>query len=34
MQERCALLEEENRRLRDGVEKGVRPEEVDLVIHN
>ena len=34
MQERCALLEEENRRLRDGVEKGDRPEEDDLVIHS
>lgn len=33
MQERCALLEEENRRLRDATEKGVRPEEDDLVIH-
>ncbi|ONH93594.1 hypothetical protein PRUPE_8G241100 [Prunus persica] len=31
MQERCALLEEENRRLRDGLEKGLRPEEDDLV---
>ncbi|XP_057440666.1 uncharacterized protein LOC130732682 [Lotus japonicus] len=31
MQERCGLLEEENRRLRDGFEKGVRPEEDDLV---
>ncbi|KAE9621948.1 hypothetical protein Lalb_Chr01g0020161 [Lupinus albus] len=31
MQERCALLEEENRRLRDGFTKGVRPEEDDLV---
>ncbi|KAF7818319.1 F-box/WD repeat-containing 10 [Senna tora] len=31
MQERCALLEEENSRLRDGFEKGIRPEEDDLV---
>ncbi|XP_039048000.1 uncharacterized protein LOC120188655 [Hibiscus syriacus] len=31
MQERCSLLEEENRRLRDGFTKGVRPEEDDLV---
>ncbi|GLU07541.1 hypothetical protein SLE2022_244960 [Rubroshorea leprosula] len=31
MQERCALLEEENRRLRDGFAKGIRPEEDDLV---
>ncbi|OMP05075.1 hypothetical protein COLO4_09097 [Corchorus olitorius] len=31
MQERCALLEEENRRLRDGFGKGIRPEEDDLV---
>ncbi|KAK9282463.1 hypothetical protein L1049_005381 [Liquidambar formosana] len=31
MQERCALLEEENRRLRDGFTKGIRPEEDDLV---
>ncbi|CAL0310344.1 unnamed protein product [Lupinus luteus] len=31
MQERCDLLEEENRRLRDGCTKGVRPEEDDLV---
>lgn len=31
MQERCTLLEEENRRLRDGVVKGIRPEEDDLV---
>ncbi|KAF5732766.1 hypothetical protein HS088_TW17G00296 [Tripterygium wilfordii] len=31
MQERCALLEEENRRLRDGFVKGIRPEEDDLV---
>ncbi|KAL1312219.1 hypothetical protein HN51_038813 [Arachis hypogaea] len=31
MQERCVLLEEENRRLRDGFAKGVRPEEDDLV---
>lgn len=32
MQERCALLEEENRRLRDGFAKGIRPEEDDLVM--
>lgn len=31
VQERCGLLEEENRRLRDGFAKGVRPEEDDLV---
>ncbi|KAK7285356.1 hypothetical protein RJT34_20125 [Clitoria ternatea] len=31
MQERCGFLEEENRRLRDGFAKGVRPEEDDLV---
>ncbi|KAL5059570.1 hypothetical protein RYX36_031174 [Vicia faba] len=31
MQERCGLLEEENRRLRDGFAKGARPEEDDLV---
>lgn len=31
MQERCALLEEENRRLRDGYSRGTRPEEDDLV---
>ncbi|TKY62451.1 hypothetical protein E2542_SST12307 [Spatholobus suberectus] len=31
MLERCGLLEEENRRLRDGFAKGVRPEEDDLV---
>ncbi|KAL6968323.1 hypothetical protein U1Q18_034127 [Sarracenia purpurea var. burkii] len=34
MQERCALLEEENRRLRDGFAKGIRPEEDDLVINH
>lgn len=32
MQERCAILEEENMRLRDGFSEGVRPEEDDLVI--
>lgn len=32
VQERCALLEEENRRLRDGFAKGIRPEEDDLVL--
>ncbi|KAK9756139.1 hypothetical protein RND81_01G076300 [Saponaria officinalis] len=31
LQERCALLEEENRRLRDGFGEGVRPDEDDLV---
>lgn len=31
MQERCNLLGEENRRLRDGIAKGIRPEEDDLV---
>ncbi|KAK8945748.1 hypothetical protein KSP40_PGU014324 [Platanthera guangdongensis] len=31
MQERCALLEEENRRLRDGSKKGEMAEEDDLV---
>lgn len=31
LQERCSLLEEENRRLRDGFAKGIRPEEDDLV---
>ncbi|WCJ21528.1 hypothetical protein M5689_003673 [Euphorbia peplus] len=31
MQERCDLLEEENRRLRDGFSKGIRPEEDDLM---
>ncbi|XP_050366085.1 uncharacterized protein LOC126784652 [Argentina anserina] len=31
MQERCALLEEENRRFRDGFDRGLRPEEDDLV---
>ncbi|ESQ37957.1 hypothetical protein EUTSA_v10028780mg [Eutrema salsugineum] len=31
IQERCGLLEEENKRLRDGFVKGVRPEEDDLV---
>jgi hypothetical protein len=33
MRERCAFLEEENRRLRDAVAKGVRPEEDDLVCY-
>ncbi|KAI7998269.1 hypothetical protein LOK49_LG10G02306 [Camellia lanceoleosa] len=32
MQERCALLEEENQRLHDGFAKGIRPEEDDLVL--
>lgn len=31
MQERCGLLEEENKRLRDGYENGAAPEEDDLV---
>lgn len=31
MQERCSLLEEENKKLRDGFDKGMRPEEDDLV---
>ncbi|XP_058077701.1 uncharacterized protein LOC131226051 isoform X2 [Magnolia sinica] len=31
MQDRCSLLEEENRRLRDGFSKGERPDEDDLV---
>ncbi|XP_010685627.2 uncharacterized protein LOC104900010 [Beta vulgaris subsp. vulgaris] len=31
LQERCALLEEENQRLRDGFGKGVRPDDDDLV---
>ncbi|CAI9778531.1 unnamed protein product [Fraxinus pennsylvanica] len=31
MQERCSLLEEENRKLRDGFGKGIQPEEDDLV---
>ncbi|EOA21020.1 hypothetical protein CARUB_v10001354mg [Capsella rubella] len=31
IQERCGLLEEENKRLRDGFVKGARPEEDDLV---
>lgn len=31
MQDRCVLLEEENRRLRDGFAKGTRPDEDDLV---
>ena len=31
VQERCTLLDEENRRLRDGFDKGIRPEEDDLV---
>lgn len=32
MQERCGLLEEENKRLREGCDNGVAPEEDDLVI--
>ncbi|TVU49194.1 hypothetical protein EJB05_00492 [Eragrostis curvula] len=31
MQERCGLLEEENKRLREGYDNGVAPEEDDLV---
>ncbi|KAL0435744.1 UNVERIFIED_CONTAM: hypothetical protein Sradi_0282300 [Sesamum radiatum] len=31
MQERCALLEEENKKLRDGLAKGIQPDEDDLV---
>ncbi|KAG8663395.1 hypothetical protein MANES_01G207700v8 [Manihot esculenta] len=31
MQERCTLLEEENRKLRDGFSEGIRPEEDDLM---
>ncbi|MCL7027154.1 hypothetical protein MKW94_005978 [Papaver nudicaule] len=31
MQERCALLEEENMRLRNGSDKGLTPEEDDMV---
>ncbi|KAK0582155.1 hypothetical protein LWI29_022143 [Acer saccharum] len=31
VQERSTLLDEENRRLRDGFDKGIRPEEDDLV---
>lgn len=35
MQERCGLLEEENKRLRDGYDSGgAAPEEDDLVITN
>lgn len=33
MQERCNLLEEENRRFQEDFDKGVRPEEDDLVLH-
>jgi hypothetical protein len=32
MQERCGLLEEENKRLREGYDNGAAPEEDDLVI--
>lgn len=32
MQERCAMLEEENRKLRDGLGTGIQPDEDDLVI--
>ncbi|KAK1304578.1 hypothetical protein QJS10_CPB11g02037 [Acorus calamus] len=31
VQERCVLLEEENKMLRDGIDTGLRPEEDDLV---
>ncbi|KAF8729606.1 hypothetical protein HU200_017554 [Digitaria exilis] len=31
MQERCGLLEEENKRLREGYDSGIAPEEDDLV---
>ncbi|KAF8737562.1 hypothetical protein HU200_014109 [Digitaria exilis] len=31
MQERCSLLEEENKRLREGYDSGIAPEEDDLV---
>ncbi|KAL6505130.1 hypothetical protein OROGR_024947 [Orobanche gracilis] len=31
MQERCSILEDENRKLRDGLDKGIRPDEDDLV---
>ncbi|PIN25855.1 hypothetical protein CDL12_01407 [Handroanthus impetiginosus] len=31
MQERCALLEEENRKLRDGLAEGIQPDDDDLV---
>ena len=31
LRDRCAQLEEENRRLRDSVVKGTRPDEDDLV---
>ncbi|CAN1271064.1 hypothetical protein LINPERPRIM_LOCUS14096 [Linum perenne] len=31
VQERCALLEEENTRLRDGFSSGIQPEEDDLM---
>lgn len=33
MQERCTLVEEENRRFRDGFEKRSMPDEDDLVIY-
>jgi len=32
MQERCGLLEEENKRLREGYDNGAAPEEDDLVM--
>lgn len=31
VQERCGLLEEENRKLRDGMAKGITPDDDDLV---
>ncbi|KAL6516072.1 hypothetical protein OROGR_019377 [Orobanche gracilis] len=31
MQERCSMLEDENRKLRDGLDKGIPPDEDDLV---
>ncbi|KAL6500472.1 hypothetical protein OROHE_025838 [Orobanche hederae] len=31
MQERCSMLEDENRKLWDGLDKGIRPDEDDLV---
>lgn len=32
MQERCGLLEEENKRLREGYDSGIAAEEDDLVM--
>ena len=34
LQQRCALLEAENGRFRDGYTEGIRPEEDDLVSYN